>query len=285
MNQVNQQLLTGERALFKEKEANVTNSVFQNGESPLKESADIYLENDIFRWKYPIWYSDRVKAENITLTDTARSGIWYTHYLQIFNSIMQAPKTFRRATNIVLDNVQLSNAQETFWNCQDLELKQVTATGDYFAMNSKNIQINDFSLVGNYSFDGCSNVEIRNAKMISKDALWNCENVTIYDSTIIGEYLGWNSTNITLVNCFIESEQGMCYMENLHMDNCTVINTDLAFEYSTVKATINSTIDSVKNPISGEIQSLGIDELIFDDEEIQPEQTKMVTQERNEHVL
>lgn len=276
MERMNQKLFTGERALFKAKNICVTNSVFENGESPLKESRDIHLLNDIFRWKYPLWYAENVKAENITLTDTARSGIWYTQNLGISSSIIQAPKTFRRASNIVLTNVQLPNAQETFWNCQDIELYQVTAVGDYFAMNSNNITINDFSLVGNYGFDGCSNLEIRNAKIISKDAFWNCENVTVYDSTIVGEYLGWNSSNVKLVNCLIESEQGMCYMDNVQLEECTVINTDLAFEYSTVQATITSTVDSVKNPISGEIRSLGITELIFDDDTIDSTKTSII---------
>ena len=93
----------------------------------------------------------------------------------------------------------------------------------------------------------------KNSKLISKDAFWNCENVTVYDSVIIGEYLGWNSKNFKFVNCTIESNQGLCYIENLKMVNCTLIKTDLAFELSTVECDINSSIDSVKNPISGTI--------------------------------
>ena len=77
--------------------------------------------------------------------------------------------------------------------------------------------------------------------------------MTVYDSFISGEYLGWNSKNLTLINCTIESLQGMCYIENLVLKNCKLLNTTLAFEYSTVEADITSKVDSVLNPTSGTI--------------------------------
>lgn len=129
------------------------------------------------------------------------------------------------------------------------------APGDYFAMNCKNMQLDHFELVGNYSFDGVENMEIHHARMLSKDAFWNSNHVTVYDSFISGEYLGWNARNLTLVNCTIESLQGMCYIENLKMVNCKLINTTLAFEYSTVDAQIVNTVDSVLNPSGGIIRA------------------------------
>ena len=55
-------------------------------------------------------------------------------------------------------------------------------------------------------------------------------------------------------------------MENI---NCKLINTDLCFEYcSDIDATITSSIDSAKNPINGKITAEKIDELIFNDPEI-----------------
>ena len=285
MEHLNQQLFTGERALFKGKVLQISHSVFADGESPLKESNNIALDNTIFRWKYPLWYARNIQANNITLVETARSGIWYTNGITLTDSMIQAPKTFRRATDITLERVEMPNAQETLWNCNDITLKHVNAAGDYFAMNSENIQIEHFTLSGNYSFDGAKNIEVSHAKLISKDAFWNCENVVVRDSTIIGEYLGWNSKNVTFINCIIESNQGMCYMENVKMENCTIINTDLAFEYSTVDVQANSRIDSVKNPISGTITASGIGELILDDPEIAAENTKYQLAEDREYAI
>lgn len=232
-----------------------------------------------------MWYSKKIMAEKITLVETARSGIWYTDDIVITNSMIQAPKTFRRSSNIKLDKVELPNAEETLWNCSDIVLNNVTAVGKYFGMNSKSIVVDHFHLSGNYGFDGGENIEIDHAHIISKDCFWNCKNVVVRNSTIIGEYLGWNSKNVTFINCTIESNQGMCYMDNLKMIDCRLIHTDLAFEYSTVHAEISTPIESIKNPISGRIEAESIGNIIFDDPNIQVEQTKIsVSKELADHV-
>ena len=48
---VKQQLLTGERALFASKDLRIEDSIFDDGESPLKESSNIELVNSSFKWK------------------------------------------------------------------------------------------------------------------------------------------------------------------------------------------------------------------------------------------
>ena len=163
-------------------------------------------------------------------------------------------------------------------------MNHVIAKGDYFAMNSSNMVIDGFRLTGNYSFDGVKNVEIHNARMLSKDAFWNSENVTVYDSFISGEYLGWNAKNLTLINCTIESNQGMCYIDNLVMKNCRLLNTTLAFEYSTVDVRVSNTIDSVLNPMGGKIQAGNIKELIMEADKVDVTKTVIQTQTLKEAV-
>ena len=267
----------GERALYNSHNLHLVEATFANGESPLKESSDIELSGGVFKWKYPLWYCKKIKANGTALLDTARSGIWYTSDIEMVDCFIEAPKTFRRSKRITLRRCHLPNAQETLWNCRDIELYDVTAKGDYFALNAENIKCENFILDGNYAFDGAKNIEIRNAKMLSKDSFWNTENVTVYDSLIIGEYLGWNSKNLTFVNCTIDSNQGMCYIENIKMVNCKLLNTDLCFELSTVDAEIVSPIISVKNPISGKIHAKSIGEIILDKDIIDPEKTEIAT--------
>ena len=206
----------------------------------------------------------------------ARAGVWYTDNITVENAVIEAPKNFRRCRGVNLQNVNFPNAAETLWSCDDVVLEHVSAKGDYFAMNSQNMELRDFQLVGNYSFDGVKNMEIHNARMLSKDAFWNSENVTVYDSFISGEYLGWNAKNLTLVNCTIESLQGMCYIDNLVMKNCKLLNTTLAFEYSTVDAEITGKIDSVMNPSSGVIRADSINELIVEKDKVDPLKTKII---------
>lgn len=275
MKNIKQQYLTGERALFNSKGLEILDCIFADGESPLKESQNLKITNSMFEWKYPLWYCKNVEAKNINLLNTARSGIWYTENIKIVDSTIEAPKTFRRSKKITLENVYLPNASETLWNCEDIVLNKVNAKGDYLGLNSRNLKINDFHLSGNYAFDGATNIEIDNAILLSKDSFWNCENVVVKNSTIVGEYLGWNSKNITFINCTIESLQGMCYMENVKLINCKLLNTTLAFEYSTVDAEVKSDIDSVKNPISGHIVANNIKDLILDDKVITPSKTKI----------
>ena len=279
MQSYEEYVFTGERALFAEEDAQISQSIFEDGESPLKESRHIDISDTIFRWKYPLWYSNQIKANNITLLDTARAGIWYTNHSTIKNSTIQAPKTFRKSSHILLEQVTFNQAEETLWNCSDINLKDVQITGDYVGLNSRNIKAKNLSLVGNYSFDGAKNIEISNSRIISKDAFWNAENVVVKNSTIVGQYLAWNAKDITFINCTIESNQGLCYVENLKLENCRLLHTDLAFEYSTVEADITSSIESIKNPISGYIKAPKIGEIIFDDSEIVSENTIITTGE------
>ncbi len=279
MKELTQGFFTGERALYAARDLLVRDSVFDDGESPLKEGRNLVLENCLMRWKYPLWYCKDVVARDCTWFDMARAGVWYTHNIRVENAMIQAPKNIRRCTGVTLENVRFSNAEETLWSCRDVQMKNVFARGPYFAMNSENMTIDGLDLDGNYSFDGAKNVTIRNSRLLTKDAFWNTENVTVYDSFISGEYLGWNARNLRLVNCVIESLQGMCYIDNLVMEHCKLINTTLAFEFSTVEAEISSKIDSVLNPASGTIQAPAIGELILERDLIDPGKTRIVCTE------
>lgn len=276
MKEIRREFLTGERALFQGENLRIVDTIFDDGESPLKESRNIELIGSMFKWKYPLWYSKDITLKNCSIFEMGRAGIWYTDRISVEDTVIEAPKNFRRCRDVKLQNVNFVNAAETLWSCDGVELDQVTARGDYFAMNSQNLTLRDFTLAGNYSFDGVKNMELHHARLLSKDAFWNSENVTVYDSFISGEYLGWNARNLTLVNCTIESLQGMCYIDNLVMKNCKLINTTLAFEYSTVEAEITSRVDSVFNPAGGRICAESIGELILERDKINPEKTRIV---------
>lgn len=276
MKEIKRGYYTGERPLFGARDLTVKDTIFTDGESPLKESANIKLYGCMFKWKYPLWYAETVYAKDCVWFETARAGVWYTNNITVENCQIEAPKNFRRCANVVLRDVSFPNAAETLWTCVGVDMRNITAKGDYFAMNCENVKADRLSLYGNYCFDGARNVEIRNSKMLSKDAFWNCENVTVCDSFISGEYLGWNSKNLTFINCTIESLQGMCYIDNLVMKNCRLLNTTLAFEYSTVRADIDGSVDSVFNPSGGRITADEIKELIVEKDRVNPENTVII---------
>ena len=273
---IDQEVLTGERALFRGKDLVIKNCIFDDGESPLKESENIRMEGCLLRWKYPLWYSRNVAVKDCTFFEMARAGIWYTDDISFEDCMFEAPKALRRCRNVRLENVSFCNAAETLWQCDGVSLKNVTAKGDYFGMNTDNVKAEGLKLFGNYCFDGSRNVEISGSKLISKDSFWNTENVVVRDSFITGEYLGWNAKDLTFENCTIESLQGLCYIENLVMRNCRLINTTLAFEYSTVDADITTRVDSVLNPGGGVIRAESIGELIIEKDKVDPEATKII---------
>ena len=68
-----------------------------------------------------------------------------------------------------------------------------------------------------------------------------------------------------------------CYVDNLVLRNCRLINTTLAFEYSSVDADVHGAIDSVFNPASGAIRADAIGELTLDPERIDPSATTVIT--------
>lgn len=257
----------GERPLFATNNIRLENVKFYPGESALKECNNIEVSKSEFMCKYPFWHNENTLIEDSLFTIYSRAAIWYSKNIRMINSRVEAPKMFREIDGLYLENVKIPNAGETLWNCHDITLRNVEARGgDYIFMNGININIDGFYLQGNYSFQDAKNVVVRNAKLDSKDAFWKTENVTVYDSELNGEYLGWHSKNLKLVNCKISGTQPLCYCTNLVLENCTFAeNSDLAFEYSTVNAIVNSPITSIKNPRGGSIMADSIGEIIIDE--------------------
>ena len=258
----------GERPLYARKDGlRLENVVIGPGESAIKEGAHIEAVNCEFKGKYPFWECDGFTIRNCIFREGARAALWYTRHCQMSDTLVEAPKMFRRITDVCLENVRLTNALETFWDCSHVILRHVEASkADYIFMHSDNLDIDGFTLRGNYSFQYARNVVIRNALLDTKDAFWESENVTVYDSVINGEFLGWYARNLRLVNCRIGGSQPLCYCENLVLENCSFEpDANLAFEYSSVQATIQGAIPSVKNPSAGFIKADSIGQVILDE--------------------
>lgn len=267
MEHISRKEYGGERPLFASHDLYLENVTIHAGESALKECTNIEAVGCRFEGKYPFWHVDGFVVKNCLFTEGARAALWYSRNLEMTDTLVEAPKMFREMDGIRLERVRIPDAQETLWHCRNVELKNVeVAHADYLFMHSENIRIEDYRQQGNYSFQYCKNVEIRNAVIDSKDAFWNTENVTVYDSELEGEYLGWHSKNLRLVNCKISGTQPLCYAHNLILENCTMADDcDLAFEYSSVEASVKSPVRSVKNPRTGSITAESYGEIILDE--------------------
>lgn len=257
----------GERPLFASHGLRLENVTVHAGESALKECSDITAINCRFEGKYPFWHVDRFEIEDCLFTPGARAALWYSKNLVMRNTRVEAPKMFREMSHLRLENVRIPDAQETMWHVDHVELRDVeVANADYLFMHSSDIDIDRYRQQGNYSFQYCRNVVIRNAVIDSKDAFWNTEDVTLVDCRLTGEYLGWHSHRLRLVRCHISGTQPLCYCHDLVMEDCTMApDCDLAFEESTLSATVKGNITSVKNPTSGLICADSIGEIILDE--------------------
>lgn len=256
----------GERPLFALRDTVMQQVKFYPGESALKHSKNVSASQCEYMGKYPYWHASNIVLEDSLFTPYARAAIWYSDNIHMKNCVVEAPKMFRRVSDLTIEHSRFPSAGETLWNCNNVTLRHVELKGaDYLFMNGENIVIEHMTLQGNYSFQDAKNITIRNSHLDSKDALWGTENVTVYDSVLEGEYLGWHSKNLRLVNCTIRGEQPLYYATNLVLENCRMEQTDLCFEYSDVEADIIGDIISIRNPKSGRICADHIGEVIWDE--------------------
>lgn len=279
MQTIKDQEFGGERPLFASRDLRLEHVTIHPGESALKACQNIEAEECTFEGKYPFWHVDGFRIHKCLFRPGARAALWYSRGLVMTDTLVEAPKMFREMQDLTLEHVRIPDAQETFWSCAGVRLRDVeVANADYLFMHSRDIDIAGYRQHGNYSFQHCQNITIRNAEIHSKDAFWETDNVTIYDSTIVGEYLGWHSRGLRLINCHLGGTQPLCYAENLELLNCTFDeDADLAFEDSSLQADIRGHITSVKNPRTGRIAADSYGEVILDEHILQPADCEILT--------
>ena len=117
---------------------------------------------------------------------------------------------------------------------------------------------------------------IENQTFDEERALYGLKELTVKNSLVKGEYLAWYSENLTLINCRIIGTQPFCYCKNLVLKNCTMEDCDLAFERSTIQVEVRGKIDSVKNPLAGNITADLIDQIILEEEICDKTKTKII---------
>ena len=104
MKEIKQEFLTGERALFQGHDLRITDTIFDDGESPLKESRNIELYGSMFKWKYPLWYSENITVKNCTWFEMARAGVWYTENMTVTDLTLYGNYSFDGAKNVEVHN-------------------------------------------------------------------------------------------------------------------------------------------------------------------------------------
>jgi hypothetical protein len=155
-------------------------------------------------------------------------------------------------------------SDEFGWRCRRISLSDCTVKSPYLFFDCRYLTLERVAMSGKYSFQYVEGMTIRDSVLDTKDAFWHAKNVTVYDSVVKGEYLGWYSENLRLVRCRIEGTQPLCYCKNLTLIDCEMVGCDLAFENSTVTATVKGHVDSIKSPASGRIEVDSVGEVVYE---------------------
>ena len=277
MELIKDQKFGGERPLFGIRDTRLENIEILDGESGIKCCRNLEASGCRFYGKYPWWHVHGSKIDNCYFAVGSRSAIWYSTDMEMRDCTIDGPKFFREMENLTLENVEINDADETFWKVKGLKVRNVKLhDGTYPFMFCEDIDVDGLESDSRYVFQYVKNAVVRNAKIVTKDSFWETENVTIYDSVLDGEYLGWHSKNLKLVRCHIAGEQPLCYAENLVLEDCTFDPAcDRIFEDSIVRATIKGGITDIKNPRSGSIVADSIGSVTIDGNILAPADCKI----------
>lgn len=268
MKVIENQTFDMERALYGSNGVVVRNCSFDgpaDGESAFKEGQNIEAEHCLFNLRYPFWHDHGLTIRDSEMTELCRAALWYSDHIKIVDTKMHGIKALRECSDVTIENCDIISP-EFGWSVQEIHMEDSTAVSEYFMMRSENLTFRGVTFKGKYSFQYIKNATFENCTFDTKDAFWHGKNVTVKNSVVKGEYLAWYSDGLTLINCKIIGTQPLCYCKNLKLIDCEMIDTDLAFEKSEVEAHITTKVDSIKNPLSGQIHVPELGELIMDDE-------------------
>lgn len=268
MKIIENQSFDEERALYGSHGILLRNAAFDgpaDGESALKESSDIELQNVFCNLRYPFWHDHRLKIHDCEMTELCRAALWYSDHIEITGTKLHGIKALRECSDVQMSDCDIVSP-EFGWSVHNITMHNCTADSVYFMMRSEHLRFSDVRFKGKYSFQYISDGVFENCTFDTKDAFWHAKNVTVKNSVVKGEYLAWYSDGLTLINCKIIGTQPFCYCKNLKLVDCEMIDTDLCFERSDVEATVTTPVLSIKNPYSGRICVPSVGEIIRDDE-------------------
>ena len=267
MKIIENQTFAKERDFYGSENIKLINCTFkgeEDGESAFKEAKNIEIESCLWELRYPFWHDDNLKISNTTLTENCRAALWYSNDIKIINSKLHGIKALRECSNIDIKNCDIISPEFGWFN-NNIYMNNTHVKGEYFMLRSKNLSFNNVSLDGKYSFQYIEDSTFTNCNFNTKDAFWHGKNIVVKDSIVKGEYLAWYAEDLTFINCKIIGTQPLCYCKNLKLINCEMIDCDLAFEKSSVEATVTTPVISIKNPTSGYIEVPSVNKLIIDD--------------------
>ena len=266
MRIIENQIFDEERALYESNGVIVRKCRFEgeaDGESALKESSNIVVEDCYWNLRYPFWHDINLEITGTELTANCRAALWYSEDIRIKHSKLHGIKALRECRDVVIEDCDIISP-EFGWKSDNVCMERSSVHGEYFMFGAAKLEFKNMHLNGKYSFQYIEDAVFEDCIFDTKDAFWHGKNIVVRNSVIKGEYLAWYSENLTLENCKISGTQPFCYCKGLKLIECELTDADLCFEKSEVEADITTPVISIKNPLSGCIRVPEVTEIIMD---------------------
>ena len=138
MRVVENQTMDSERALYGSCGIMVRNCKFDgpaDGESALKESSDVVVEDSYFNLRYPFWHVHGLTIRNSEMTDKCRASMWYSDHIDISGSKLHGIKALRECSKVTITSSGIISP-EFGWSVHGLKMTDTTAESEYFLMRS-----------------------------------------------------------------------------------------------------------------------------------------------------
>ena len=177
-----------ERALYNSDGIVLRNCVFDgpaDGESALKESRNVQVENSFFNLRYPFWHDDGLQITGSRMTQLCRAALWYSEHIDIKDTELHGIKALRECADVRMRGCDVISA-EFGWSVRGMEMKDTSVQGEYFMMRSDHLRFQNVKLTGKYSFQYIEDAVFENCDFDTKDAFWHAKNVTVRNSTVKG---------------------------------------------------------------------------------------------------
>ena len=93
----------------------------EDGESALKESQGVILEDCFMDLRYPLWHNQNLKMVRTTMTPNCRAALWYDDEAEITDSNLLGIKALRECGNIQIKDCRIVSP-EFGWRCRNVSV-------------------------------------------------------------------------------------------------------------------------------------------------------------------
>ena len=103
MKEIKEKNFPNERDLYASKNLHLFSCTFkgkEDGESALKESENIIIDDCYFDLRYPLWHDKHIAINRSTFTENSRAALWYSRDIKIVSSTLNGIKEINVTNNI-----------------------------------------------------------------------------------------------------------------------------------------------------------------------------------------